>query len=48
MGLQNILQAFVPKNKIFFELFDKHVDNTYLMSEQLVSVVSESNLSKRN
>jgi uncharacterized protein len=47
MGLQNILQAFVPKNKIFFELFDKHVDNTYAMSEKLVSVVSESNESKR-
>jgi uncharacterized protein len=47
MGLQNILQAFVPKNKIFFELFDKHVDNTYMMSEKLVDVVSEGNHSKR-
>ncbi len=48
MGLQNILQAFVPKNKVFFELFDKHVDNTYTMSIKLHTLVSETNLSKRS
>jgi len=46
-GLNSFLQIFMPKNRIFFELFEKVADNGAKMGTILKDVVAETDFDKR-
>lgn len=47
MALQSFLKIFMPKNKIFYELFEKVATNVEKMGSQLRDVVGEPDFDKR-
>lgn len=47
MALNSLLNIFVPKNKIFYELFEKVADNVSKMGSLLKDVVAEPDFDKR-
>jgi len=47
MGLNSFLKIFTPKNKVFYELFEKVADNVAQMGTLMKGVVSESDFDKR-
>ncbi len=47
MSLQSILKIFMPKNKVFFELFEKVADNVAAMGSLLKKVIEEPDFDKR-
>lgn len=47
MALNSLLKAFMPKNKIFNELFEKVVGNVAIMSDKLRELVAEGDFDKR-
>ena len=47
MGLNSFMKIFTPKNKIFFELFEKMAENGAIMASKLKEVVSEPDFDKR-
>lgn len=47
MALNSLLSIFVPKNKIFYELFEKVADNVAKMGSLLRDVVAEPDFDKR-
>lgn len=47
MGLNSFLKIFTPKNKIFFELFEKMAENGAEMASKLKDVVAEPDFDKR-
>ncbi len=47
MALQSFLKIFMPKNKIFYDLFEKVVDNVAKMGSLLRDVVAEPDFDKR-
>lgn len=46
-GLNSFLKIFMPKNRIFFELFEKVADNVSKMGTLMKSVVEETDFDKR-
>src|SRR5436853_4286826 len=46
-GLNSFLQIFMPKNRVFFELFEKVSDNGAKMGTILKDVVAEPDFDKR-
>jgi len=46
-GLNSFLQIFMPKNRVFFELFEKVSDNGATMGTILKEVVAEPDFDKR-
>lgn len=46
-GLSSILKIFTPKNKIFYDYFEKVVDNVVIMAVQLQKMVKEPDMEKR-
>ena len=47
MGLNTILKIFTPKNKIFYDYFEKMVDRVEEMGEVMKQLVAEENFDKR-
>ncbi len=47
MALNSFLKIFMPKNKIFYELFEKVADNVSKMGSLLRNVVAEPDFDKR-
>jgi len=47
MALNSFLKIFMPKNKIFYELFEKVAENVAKMGSLLRNVVGESDYDKR-
>lgn len=47
-GLNSFLQIFLPKNRIFFDLFEKVADNGAKMGSILKEVVAETDFDKRS
>ncbi len=47
MGLNSFLKIFMPKNRIFYELFEKVADNVAKMGTTLKSVVAEPDFDRR-
>jgi uncharacterized protein Yka (UPF0111/DUF47 family) len=47
MALNSFLKIFMPKNKVFYELFEKVADNTAKMSTLLRAIVAEADFDKR-
>jgi uncharacterized protein len=47
MALQSFLKIFMPKNRIFFELFEKVANNVEKMGSVLKDVVAEPDFDKR-
>jgi uncharacterized protein len=47
MATNSFLKIFMPKNKIFFELFEKAADNVSKMGSLLKDVVAEPDFDKR-
>jgi uncharacterized protein Yka (UPF0111/DUF47 family) len=47
MGLNSIGKIFMPKNKVFYELFEQVADTVYDMGKALRQVVSEPDKDKR-
>jgi predicted phosphate transport protein (TIGR00153 family) len=48
MALNSFLKIFMPKNKVFYELFEKVADNVARMGTVLRQVVSEPDFDKRS
>ena len=46
-GFNSLLKIFVPKNAVFFELFEKVAENLTIMGTQLKAVVAETDIDKR-
>lgn len=46
-GLNALMKIFMPKDRIFYELFEKVAENVALMSKQLKEVVAEPDFDKR-
>src|SRR6187397_1194310 len=46
-ALNSIMQIFVPKNKVFYDLFEKVAANSALMGNKLRALVSEPDFDKR-
>jgi uncharacterized protein len=46
-GLNSFLKIFMPKNKVFFELFEQVADNVSKMGTMLKGVVAEPDFDKR-
>jgi uncharacterized protein len=46
-GLNSFLKIFMPKNKVFFELFEQVADNVSKMGTMLKAVVAEPDFDKR-
>ncbi|HNR16136.1 MAG TPA: DUF47 family protein [Chitinophagaceae bacterium] len=46
-GLNSFLKIFMPKNKVFYELFEKVADNVSKMGSLLKDVVAEPDFDKR-
>lgn len=47
MGLNSFIKIFMPKNKVFYELFEKVADNAAKMGSLLRDIVAESDFDKR-
>lgn len=47
MALQSFLKIFMPKNKVFYELFEKVADNAAKMGSLLKDIVAEPDFDKR-
>ncbi|MBN8784665.1 MAG: phosphate transport regulator [Sphingobacteriales bacterium SCN 48-20] len=47
MGLNSFLKIFMPKNRIFFELFEQVADNVAKMGVVMKEVVAETDFDKR-
>ena len=47
MALNSILKIFMPKNKIFYDLFEKVAGNVSVMSDKLRDLVAEPDFDKR-
>jgi len=47
MALRSFLKIFMPKNKIFYELFEKIADNAAKMGSLLRDIISEPDFDKR-
>src|SRR5436189_2433862 len=47
MALNSILSIFMPKNKIFYDLFEKVAANVSIMSDKLRDLVAESDGDKK-
>lgn len=47
MGLNSFMKIFMPKNRVFYDLFEKVADNVYLMGKKLKQVVLENDFDKR-
>ena len=47
MGLNSIMKIFVPKNKIFYDLFEKVAGNSAIMGKKLKELVAEPDFDKR-
>ncbi|HUR65156.1 MAG TPA: DUF47 family protein [Chitinophagaceae bacterium] len=47
MALQSFLKIFMPKNRIFYELFEKVANNVEIMGSGLKDVVAEPDFDKR-
>lgn len=48
MGLSDILKVFMPKDRVFYSLFENVADNVQKMGELLKDVVSEPSYDKRS
>lgn len=48
MALQSFLKIFMPKNKVFYELFEKVAENVGKMGSLLRDVVAEPDFDKRS
>ncbi|MCG2614506.1 DUF47 family protein [Terrimonas sp. NA20] len=48
MGLNSFLKIFMPKNRIFFELFEQVADNCAKMGTIMKDVVAETDFDKRS
>ncbi|RYG45562.1 MAG: DUF47 domain-containing protein [Chitinophagaceae bacterium] len=48
MGLNSFLKIFMPKNRVFFELFEQVADNVAKMGTIMKSVVAETDFDKRS
>lgn len=46
-GLNSFLKIFMPKNKVFFELFEQVAENVSKMGTQIKAVVAEPDYDKR-
>jgi predicted phosphate transport protein (TIGR00153 family) len=46
-GLNSFLQIFMPKNRVFFELFEQVADNVAKMGTMMKSVVAETDFDRR-
>jgi predicted phosphate transport protein (TIGR00153 family) len=46
-GFNSFLKIFIPKNAVFFELFEKVAENLTVMGGQLKAVVAEPDFDKR-
>lgn len=46
-GLNSFLQIFMPKNRVFFELFEQVADNVAKMGTIMKSVVAETDFDRR-
>lgn len=46
-GLNSFLQIFMPKNRVFFELFEEIAENVAKMGTMLKDVVAEADFDKR-
>ncbi|MDP9229636.1 MAG: DUF47 family protein [Bacteroidota bacterium] len=47
MILNNIFKIFMPKDRVFYDLFEKVADNVALMGKKLQTVVFENDFDKR-
>ena len=47
MALNSILRIFLPKDRIFYDLFEQVADNVSLMSKKLKAMVFENDFDKR-
>jgi uncharacterized protein len=47
MGLNSILKIFMPKDRIFYSLFEQVADNVTVMAKMLKEVVAEPDFDKR-
>lgn len=47
MGFNSIMKIFVPKNRVFYDLFENVANNVDLMGEKLSQLVSEPDFNKR-
>jgi uncharacterized protein len=47
MGLNSFLKIFMPKNRVFFELFEQVADNVAKMGTIMKDVVAETDFDKR-
>lgn len=47
MGLNSFLKIFMPKNRVFFELFEQVADNVAKMGVVMKDVVAENDFDKR-
>jgi len=48
MGLNNIGKLFMPKNKVFYELFEDVAERVHEMGLKLKEFVNESDADKRS
>src|ERR1700750_1647435 len=48
MALNSFLKIFMPKNKVFYDLFEKVAENVAKMGSLLKSVVAEPDFDKRS
>jgi uncharacterized protein len=48
MALNSILKFFMPKDRIFYQLFEDVADNVYAMGKRLKEVVTEIDFDKRD
>jgi len=48
MSLNSIMKIFVPKNKVFYDLFEKVAGNAALMGNKLRDLVTEPDFDKRS
>ena len=47
MASNSFLKIFMPKNRVFFELFEKVADNVAKMGTMLKDIVAEPDFDKR-
>ena len=47
MAVNSFMKIFMPKNKVFFDLFEKVADNVAIMGTILKHVVAEPDFDKR-
>ncbi|WP_416441140.1 DUF47 domain-containing protein [Phnomibacter sp. MR] len=47
MGLNSVLKFFLPKDRVFFDLFENVADNLEIMGKKLKDIVNETDYDKR-